>query len=74
MFLFSSEAVTQVSYASTLKGQCSIKNQVLTTARLVIGAAVRGGQLSAKPQPVRSPEKEYARQKESLKEQRARLL
>lgn len=38
---------TQVPFAPTLEGQYIIKNLVLVSAGLVIGATVRGGRLSA---------------------------
>ena len=46
-------------YAPTLEGQYIIKNIVLVSGGLVVGATVRGGGLTANPQGV-----EAARQKE----------
>ncbi len=53
--LFPAEAFTKFPYAPTLEGQYIIKNLVLISAGMVIGATVRGGriveghQLQAKP-------------------------
>ena len=40
---------TRIPYAPTLEGQYIIKNVVLVSAALVIGATVRGGFVSAEP-------------------------
>lgn len=45
LFLFPGEAFVQFPYAPTLEGQYIIKNLVLVSAGLVIGATVRGGGL-----------------------------
>jgi len=47
LFLFPSEVFTRVPYAPTLEGQYIIKNVVLISAALVIGATVRGGRMVA---------------------------
>ena len=47
LFLFPDECFTHVPYAPTLEGQYIIKNIVLISAGIVIGATVRGGRLSA---------------------------
>lgn len=47
LFFFPSEAFTHFPYAPTLEGQYIIKNLVLISAAIVIGATVRGGRLSA---------------------------
>src|SRR5215210_6307672 len=47
LFIFPGEAFLKVPYAPTLEGQYIIKNIVLITAGLVIGATVRGGGLIA---------------------------
>ena len=47
LFLFPAEAFTRVPWAPTLEGQYIIKNLVLISAGLVIGATARGGRLSA---------------------------
>lgn len=51
VFLFPSEVFARVPYAPTLEGQYIIKNLVLISAAIVIGATVRGGRLEAEPQP-----------------------
>ena len=50
IFLFPELVFTRVPYAPTLEGQYIIKNIVLVSAGIVIGATVRGGRLSAEPQ------------------------
>ncbi len=52
LFLFTSEAFTQIPYAPTLEGQYIIKNIVIVSAGIVIGATVRGGRLIADPDKV----------------------
>ncbi len=52
LFLFTSEAFTQIPYAPTLEGQYIIKNIVIVSAGIVIGATVRGGRLVADPDKV----------------------
>ena len=47
--LFPDLAFTRVPYAPTLEGQYIMKNVVLVSAALVIGATVRGGFVSAEP-------------------------
>jgi uncharacterized membrane protein YkgB len=47
LFLFPSETFRAFPYAPTLEGQYIIKNLVLVSAAIVIGATVRGGQLHA---------------------------
>ncbi|HET7010671.1 MAG TPA: DoxX family membrane protein [Anaerolineales bacterium] len=49
LFLFPSEAFTRVPYAPSLEGQYIIKNIVLISAGIVLGATVRGGKLVAEP-------------------------
>ena len=53
-FLFPAEVFTAFPYAPTLEGQYIIKNVVLVSAGLVIGATVRGGGLIADPQSAES--------------------
>jgi uncharacterized membrane protein YphA (DoxX/SURF4 family) len=48
LFLFPGEVFTQFPYAPTLEGQYIIKNLVLVSAWIVIGATVRGGGLTAR--------------------------
>jgi uncharacterized membrane protein YphA (DoxX/SURF4 family) len=49
IILFPQEVFTAVPYAPTLEGQYIIKNLVLVSAGLVIGATVRGGKMVADP-------------------------
>jgi uncharacterized membrane protein YkgB len=53
LFLFPGEAFLHVPYAPTLEGQYIIKNLVLASAGIVIGATVRGGRLVADPERIR---------------------
>jgi uncharacterized membrane protein YphA (DoxX/SURF4 family) len=50
IFLFPSEVFLRIPYAPTLEGQYIIKNMVLISAALVIGATVRGGGLVSDPE------------------------
>lgn len=54
LFLFPAEAFTRIPYAPTLEGQYIIKNIVIVSAGLVIGATVRGGRLVADPGKVKA--------------------
>ena len=47
--LFPGEVFTRIPYAPTLEGQYIIKNAVLISAAIVVGATVRGGGLVADP-------------------------
>jgi uncharacterized membrane protein YphA (DoxX/SURF4 family) len=47
IFFFPDEVFTRIPYAPTLEGQYIIKNIVLISAGIVIGATVRGGKLFA---------------------------
>ena len=49
VLLFPGEVFHRLPYAPTLEGQYIIKNLVLVTAAIVIGATVRGGRLTAQP-------------------------
>ena len=49
VFLFPELVFTRVPYAPTLEGQYIIKNLVLVSAGIVIGATVRGGGLVSDP-------------------------
>lgn len=49
LFLFPGETWIIFPIAPTLEGQYIIKNVVLISAAMVIGATVRGGRLTAKP-------------------------
>ncbi len=55
IFLFPHEAFTRIPYAPTLEGQYIIKNLVLISAGLVLGATVRGGRMVAEPEVARAP-------------------
>ena len=50
IFLFPNEVFTVLPYAPTLEGQYIIKNIVLVSAGLVIGATVRGGRVVSNPE------------------------
>ena len=65
LFLFPAEVFTRFPYAPTLEGQYIIKNVVLVSAGLVIGATVRGGGLTANPEAVESVRGPGERQKQS---------
>lgn len=47
VFLFPQEVFTRIPYAPTLEGQYIIKNLVLISAGIVLGATVRGGRMIA---------------------------
>jgi len=49
LFLFPTETFTHFPWAPTLEGQYIIKNVVIVAAAIVLGATVRGGQLTAEP-------------------------
>lgn len=51
LFFFPAEAFTHIPYAPTLEGQYIIKNLVLISAGIVLGATVRGGRLVWNPGP-----------------------
>jgi uncharacterized membrane protein YphA (DoxX/SURF4 family) len=51
LVLFPDDVFQRVPYAPNLEGQYIIKNIVLISAALVVGATVRGGRLSAEPKP-----------------------
>lgn len=50
VFIFPEKVFTRIPYAPTIEGQYIIKNLVLISAALVIGATVRGGRLESEPQ------------------------
>lgn len=57
LVLFPGEVFTRIPYAPTLEGQYIIKNAVLISAAIVLGATVRGGRLVADPEsPARETE------------------
>lgn len=49
LVLFPAETFVRIPYAPTLEGQYIIKNIVLVTAAIVLGATVRGGELTHEP-------------------------
>lgn len=49
LFFFPRETFLAFPHAPTLEGQYIVKNLVLVAAAIVVGATVRGGQLSSKP-------------------------
>jgi uncharacterized membrane protein YkgB len=51
LFLFPDEVFTRFPYAPTLEGQYIIKNIVLISAGIVLGATVRGGTLAPDTAP-----------------------
>jgi uncharacterized membrane protein YphA (DoxX/SURF4 family) len=56
VFLFPDEVFTRIPYAPTLEGQYIIKNMVLISAGLVLGATVRGGGMVVEPgRPIERP-------------------
>lgn len=52
IFLFPNEVFVHIPYAPTLEGQYIIKNAVLISAGIVLGATVRGGRLVADPDAI----------------------
>jgi uncharacterized membrane protein YphA (DoxX/SURF4 family) len=56
IFLFPHEVFTRIPYAPTLEGQYIIKNMVLISAGMVLGATVRGGGMVVEPgEPIEKP-------------------
>ena len=53
LFLFPDRVFTHAPYAATLEGQYIIKNFVLISAGIVVGATVRGGRVVADPEIAR---------------------
>jgi uncharacterized membrane protein YphA (DoxX/SURF4 family) len=53
VFFFPQEVFTAVPYAPTLEGQYIIKNLVIISAAIVLGATVRGGVIVADPRILR---------------------
>jgi uncharacterized membrane protein YphA (DoxX/SURF4 family) len=54
LFIFPDQVFAHVPYAPNLEGQYIIKNAVLISAGIVIGATVRGGKLVADPGAAKS--------------------
>ena len=57
LFLFPTETFTKFPYAPTLEGQYIIKNIVLVSAGIVIGATVRGGAVIADPEAAKTAQR-----------------
>jgi uncharacterized membrane protein YphA (DoxX/SURF4 family) len=55
LLLFPGEVFSRIPYAPTLEGQYIIKNAVLISAAIVLGATVRGGGLTARSVPATHP-------------------
>jgi uncharacterized membrane protein YkgB len=51
LLFFPDETFIRFPFSPTLEGQYIIKNLVLVSAAIVVGATVRGGQLSSTPDP-----------------------
>lgn len=60
VFLFPGQVFTRFPYAPTLEGQYIIKNLVLISAGIVIGATVRGGAVIANPEAAHMAEQKEA--------------
>ncbi|MFQ3647997.1 MAG: hypothetical protein SNJ80_13785, partial [Anaerolinea sp.] len=61
LFLFPAETWTVFPIAPTLEGQYIIKNLVLVSAAIVIGATVRGGDVVADPDLAQEAKARYHR-------------
>lgn len=72
VFLFPDEVFTRIPYAPTLEGQYIIKNIVLVSAALVIGATVRGGAVIADPDDVQDVKQRHDAEKMKLRQERIR--
>jgi uncharacterized membrane protein YphA (DoxX/SURF4 family) len=59
IFLFTGEVFTILPYAPTLEGQYIIKNIVLVSAGIVIGATVRGGRVISIPEETHASTTHY---------------
>jgi uncharacterized membrane protein YphA (DoxX/SURF4 family) len=56
IFLFPAEVFTRIPFAPSLEGQYIIKNIIIVSAALVIGATVRGGRLVPEPELIKQEE------------------
>lgn len=65
VFLFPAEVFTRIPYAPTLEGQYIIKNLVIISAGLTLGATVRGGRVISERTVLSSQETEGARNDQS---------
>ena len=61
LFFFPSETWAHFPYAPTLEGQYIIKNLVLVTAAMVVGATARGGRLISEPKAAHQAERRNRR-------------
>jgi uncharacterized membrane protein YphA (DoxX/SURF4 family) len=68
LFLFPQDVLMRIPYAPTLEGQYIIKNLVLISAGLVIGATVRGGAVVADPEVARKAQEEAESKSEDMLE------
>lgn len=57
IFIFPGEVFTQIPYGLTLEGQYIIKNAVLISAAIALGATVRGGRIVANPELIKLVDK-----------------
>jgi uncharacterized membrane protein YphA (DoxX/SURF4 family) len=68
IFVFPEEVFMRVPYAPTLEGQYIIKNLVIISAAIVLGATVRGGRVIADPEIAEKASEEEREQLEQLKD------
>jgi uncharacterized membrane protein YphA (DoxX/SURF4 family) len=61
LFIFPEKTFVVIPFLPTLEGQYIIKNVVLITAAMVIGATVRGGKVVADPDHIEGSEKNNLR-------------
>jgi uncharacterized membrane protein YphA (DoxX/SURF4 family) len=61
VFFFPQEVFTAIPYAPTLEGQYIIKNLVIISAAIVIGATVRGGAIVNDPQELRTERRKLSK-------------
>jgi len=67
VFFFPNEVFVQVPFVPTLEGQYIIKNLVIISAAIVIGATVRGGSVIADPLVARKARLEERRRSTGLR-------
>jgi uncharacterized membrane protein YphA (DoxX/SURF4 family) len=70
IFIFPEEVFLRVPYAPTLEGQYIIKNLVIISAAIVIGATVRGGRMIADPEIAEKASEEERDQLEKIEDER----
>ncbi len=68
MFLFPAETFTVIPIAPTLEGQYIIKNVVLVSAAIVIGATVRGGNLVSDQEIARTEFEQYQQKRQKARQ------